>query len=157
MKNFFNAIGVADMERVHSAVIGWMLSDDCEAFGTGQKGKEVKSKLLCSIFGITPFCVFDEIKVNVEVYDIDILITTKLGPVKECWVIENKIKSNQHDNQLDKYVRIINGVEMTKGKVSEPITEKYKLIESKYQHYCLLSLINEAPLGLYKDKWCFVY
>ena len=30
MSNFFNAIGVADMEKVHSAVIGWMLSDKCE-------------------------------------------------------------------------------------------------------------------------------
>ncbi len=148
MSNFFNAIGVADMEKVHSGVIGWMLSDDCTALGSIEK-----SELLCSLFEITPFCVFDEIKVRVEVYDIDILITTKIRQIEECWVIENKLKSNQHDNQLDKYVRIINGLEMTKEKSPKPITDKYQHIESKNQHYCVLSLIEEDPLGDYKNKW----
>jgi hypothetical protein len=27
MSNFFNAIGVADMEKVHSAMIAWILDD----------------------------------------------------------------------------------------------------------------------------------
>ena len=39
-------------------------------------------------------------------------------------MIENKIKSNQHSNQLDKYVRIINGLEMTKGKKSKAYNNK---------------------------------
>ena len=47
MSNFFNAIGVADMEKVHSAVIGWMLSDKCEGLNI-----DTRSKLLQKIFGI---------------------------------------------------------------------------------------------------------
>ena len=148
MSNFFNAIGVADMEKVHSAVIGWMLSDNC-----GALGKREKTNLLCSLFGIYPSFVFEKIDVKIEVYNIDILITTEIRGIKECWIIENKIKSNQHSNQLDKYVRIINGLEMTKGKNPKPITINYKNIEAKYQHYCFLTLIDEKPLGIHKQKW----
>ena len=28
MKNFFNAIGVANMEKVHSSMIAWILDDE---------------------------------------------------------------------------------------------------------------------------------
>lgn len=41
--SFFDKIGVADMEKVHSAVIGWMFSNDCCALN-----KQQKSELLCS-------------------------------------------------------------------------------------------------------------
>ncbi len=27
--SFFDRIGIADMEKVHSAVIGWIFSDEC--------------------------------------------------------------------------------------------------------------------------------
>ena len=146
MSNFFNAIGVADMEKIHSAMIGWILSDKCKAFNTKEK-----SKILCSIFKISPY-TFKEINVNVEVFDIDILITTKRDVnVEECWVIENKIKSNQHSNQLDKYVDIINGKAKTKR--SKPITMNYKHIIDSNQHYCFLTLIDEAPIGKYWKKW----
>lgn len=135
MKNFFNAIGVADMERVHSAVIGWMLSDDCEAFGS-----VVKSGLLCQLFGEEPSRVFSKIKVNVEVFNIDILIETEdKNDIKECWIIENKIKSSQHSDQLDKYVRII--------------TERFKVIPEKNHHFCFLTLIDEKPQGDSQQRW----
>ena len=147
MSNFFNAIGVADMEKVHSAVIGWLLSDKCNAFDITQK-----SKILCGLFNVGP-SQFDKIDVNVEVYDIDILVTTKRNSLEECWIIENKIKSNQHDNQLDKYVRIINGIEETSGKNPKPITEKYRHIPDGNQHYCFLTLIKETPIGKYASKW----
>lgn len=55
MHNFFDAIGVADMEKVHSAVIGWMLSDKCLAFSI-----ETRSKLLQDIF---------EVKEQVKCFD----------------------------------------------------------------------------------------
>ena len=51
--NFFDAIGVADMEKVHSAVIGWMLSDNCTAFGEVENGRKIRSALLQKIFGIS--------------------------------------------------------------------------------------------------------
>ncbi len=149
MSNFFNAIGVADMEKIHSAVIGWILSNNCNAFGITEK-----SFILCRLFNQQKNRIFNTIDVHVEVYDIDILIETEdQQGQKECWVIENKLKSNQHSNQLDKYVRIINGLEMTKGKNPKPITINYKHIEDEYQHYCFLTLIDEKPLGIHKQKW----
>ena len=45
MKNFFNAIGLADMEKVHSAMIAWMFSSDCTALS-----QEDKSRALNSLF-----------------------------------------------------------------------------------------------------------
>lgn len=146
MTNFFNAIGVADMERVHSAVIGWMLSDGCTAFS-----RQTKSDIINTMFGQQPSRVFSQISVFVEVYNIDILIVTKdASGNEECWVIENKIKSNQHHNQLDKYVGIIKGSQLTKGKNSHPITGKYKKMT---QHYCFFTLIDETPQGKNSNLW----
>ncbi len=149
MSNFFNAIGVADMEKVHSAVIGWMLSDKCCAFNINQK-----SSILCKMFGLVNPREYKTINVLVETYDIDILIETvdKQGQ-SECWIIENKVKSNQHDNQLDKYVDIIQGKEMTKGKTPQQICTKYLNIPDTNQHYCFLTLITEQPRGNYAKKW----
>lgn len=152
MTNFFNAIGVADMERVHSAVMGWMLSDGCEAFG--ENGNNVKSNLLCKLFDSNTSHIFSKIAVNVEVFDIDILITTEDQDGKqECWVIENKIKSNQHSNQLDKYVKIIAGEKIGKDQKAKIITEKYKLILEEKRHFCFLTLIDEEPQGDFRQKW----
>lgn len=121
------------MERVHSAVIGWMLSDDCDAFGS-----VVKSRLLCQLFESSR--VFSKITVNVEIFNIDILIETEdKNNIKECWIIENKIKSSQHSDQLDKYVRII--------------TERFKVIPEKNHHFCFLTLIDEKPQGDSQQKW----
>ena len=148
MSNFFNAIGVADMEKVHSAVIGWILSNKCNAFGIKEK-----SDILCSLFNIFPAVTFTHIDVKVEVYDIDILITTESNGTEESWIIENKIKTNQHSDQLDKYVDIICGSAMTSGNNPKPITKKYAHIPSKYQHYCFLTLIDEKPIGNYANVW----
>lgn len=143
MSNFFNAIGVADMEKIHSAVIGWMLSDKCKALDP-----KAKSALLCNLFEEN-IRIFKNIVVQVEVYNIDVLIETEDNQGnKECWVIENKIKSNQHSNQLDKYVGIIKGNALTTGK--KPITTNYKNIPA---HYCFLTLIPESPRGNHAKKW----
>lgn len=145
MSNFFNAIGVADMEKVHSAVIGWMLSDKCQAFDI-----KAKSTLLCNLFQEN-VRIFNTIDVHVEVYNIDILIETNDNQGnKECWVIENKIKSNQHSNQLDKYVDVINGTALSTGKNPQPITTKYVNYPA---HYCFLTLIQESPRGVHFRKW----
>ncbi len=143
MSNFFNAIGVADMEKIHSAVIGWMLSDKCKALDP-----KAKSALLCNLFKEN-IRIFKNIVVQVEVYNIDVLIETEDNQGnKECWVIENKIKSNQHSNQLDKYVEIIKGNALTTGK--KPITTNYKNIPA---HYCFLTLIPESPRGNHAKEW----
>lgn len=137
MSNFFNAIGVADMEKVHSAVIGWLFSTECEALD-----KKQKSELLCKLFGETEK-EFNTIKAKVEIYNIDILIITDENePNPSCWVIENKIKSSQHSNQLDKYVDIVNGEPVKIGRSSIQVND-YKSISDK--HFCFLTLVNEKP------------
>ena len=134
--DFFNRIGVADMEKVHSAVIGWMFSDVCEALTSNQK-----SELLCGLFDVTPVQYFDSFNVEVEHHNIDIIIVTEENTNQECWVIENKIKSSQHSNQLDKYVDIVQGKQVTIGHTTHQI-EDYKKMS---QHFCFLTLVNEQP------------
>ena len=81
---------------------------------------------------------FNSFEVKVEHHDIDILIITDNNT---CWVIENKIKSSQHSNQLDKYYDIINGNPVTIGRKTH-IIEDYKALN---KHFCYLTLVNEQP------------
>lgn len=95
-KGFFEFIAAADAEKVHSQTIGWIFSKDCDVFDDNEKNLILKEL----VFGdskkeidLTPSVV------SVEINDIDILITCGDRLV----VIENKIKSSQHSNQLYKY------------------------------------------------------
>ena len=92
MNNFFNYIGVADIERVHSSVIAWMLSENCHAFS-----QTVKSKILRKMFGVDENNItYSKIGTQVESDHIDIVFTTKqnvMNDMKTLWVVENKIKS----------------------------------------------------------------
>jgi len=95
-KGFFEFIAAADSEKVHSQTIGWIFSKNCNVFEPNEKS-EILNALLNQKSkkneDLTPE------KVLVEFNDIDILIETK----KCLIVIENKIKSSQHSNQLFKY------------------------------------------------------
>lgn len=174
--NFFDAIGVADMEKVHSAVIGWMLSDKCEAFGKGDPGRKIRSELLQKIFGIQQdFEHFDSIDSMLEWKNIDILVVTTGDEKKKCWVIENKIKSSQHSNQLNRYVDTVNcEYLLSSSEYKEICTKRDAVInETEYideteinkyingfqrkgktkneyfkveKHYCFLTLIKEKPI-----------
>ncbi len=163
------------MEKVHSAVIGWMLSDKCEAFGEGDHGRKIRSELLQKIFGIQQdFEHFDSIDSMLEWKDIDILIVTTKDKIIKCWVIENKIKSSQHSNQLNRYVDTINCpyllsslayrkiCEIRDGKEEEPTTKERKIDDfiqglspqnkplNGYsqvdKRFCFLTLIEEEPV-----------
>lgn len=146
MKNFFNAIGVADMEKVHSAMIAWILDDANDRtlpasisskslFSTFPRA--VRSKLLCDMFGVSRQEQFDSITTHVEWNDIDILIETSDGKgTKEVWVIENKLKSQEH---------LSNSIDTNGNKAQIWQTEKYEnIIQGTFsnykQHYMLLSL-----------------
>lgn len=89
-KSFFEYLGLADMEKVHSQFLAWVLSDDCNAIES-----EGRQCLFKNLFG------FDEkiTQIQTERNNIDIFIQTENNIV----VIENKIKSSQHSNQLEKY------------------------------------------------------
>lgn len=140
MKNFFDAIGMASMEKIHSAVIGWMLSDECEALTISER-----SELLYTLFGCgneekTPI---KTIRAEVEVNNIDILFITNEGDKDQaCWVIENKIKSNQHSDQLDKYYNIVKGNEFTNNRGIKKKIETYKNFTPSF---CFLTLVKEEP------------
>jgi len=105
MSNFFNRIGLADMEKMHSAIIGWIFSDENEAFSIKEK-----SSILNSLFDPkNPSVEYKEIKVLVETDNIDILFLLEdINGQKKVIIIENKIKSSQHSDQLIKYQDIVN-------------------------------------------------
>lgn len=123
-RNFFDLLALADVERVHSAVIGWLLSEDCDALSV-----EERSFILNELFGLSKDkAIYKTSKMYLEWKNIDILWETETTDgQKECWIIENKIKSSQHSDQLKKYVNIIK-------------QSKYK---DYTQHYCFLTIIGE--------------
>ena len=144
MSNFFNAIGVADMEKVHSAMIAWILDDKNDSTMPGANtgslfstfDRDNRSDLLCDIFG-EPRKKFVSIETFVEWNNIDILILTKdQNGQKERWVIENKLKSPEH-------------VSNVKGNTPIWQTQKYtKTITNTFgdkgNHYLLLSLTGNS-------------
>lgn len=104
MSNFFNRIGLADMEKMHSAIIGWIFSNENDAFT-----KKEKSSILNSLFDPNSSSVeYNEIKVLVETDNIDILFLLEdVYGNKKVIIVENKIKSSQHSDQLNKYKSIV--------------------------------------------------
>lgn len=127
---FFDAIGTADMERVHSGVIGWLLSSRCEAFTITEQ-----SNILNSLFGIQNGATYKTIAPCLEYDHIDIYIkTTDANGNDEEWIIENKVKSSQGDNQLSNYQNNTN-------------------INGANAHFLLLTLIDETPkVSNWKNK-----
>lgn len=92
-KTFFEYLGIADMERIHSQILAWIFSSDFNALNEKQK-----IDLLEKVFGLQNV---QSIKtILTEAYRIDIIIETD----SELIVIENKLKSSQHSDQLTRYV-----------------------------------------------------
>jgi len=114
-KSFFEYLGIADVERIHSQFFAWIFSPDCSAIDTKQK-----NKLLQDIFQLNSNSHLQ--CVHTERNGIDILIQTD----KEIIIIENKIKSSQHSNQLDRYKEFCE-----------------KSFPGDHKHYYFLTLIGE--------------
>jgi hypothetical protein len=94
-KNIFEYLLMPDMEKLHSQMICWLLSKDCEVLSSNQK-KGLISKLCGS-----------ELDINIEDViteqnNIDITIICE----KHLIIIENKLKSSQHSDQLEKYKQL---------------------------------------------------
>lgn len=135
-KTFFDYIGVSDMERIHSATIGWMISDDCKALTIGER-----TPLLNTLFK-TERTDISSIEVINELEHIDVaFITTSKNNNKELWVLENKVKAPLAGNQLRQYSDVFEGI-------VESCTSKVKNITEK--HYTVLSLMGVLPQD--KDK-----
>ncbi len=91
-KSFFEYLGIADIERIHSQVFAWLFSNDCTALNSRQRNQLIKEIFKLENIG-------NILNTQTERGKIDILIQTD----KEIIVIENKIKSSQHSDQLHTY------------------------------------------------------
>lgn len=112
-KSFFEYIGLADVERIHSQFLAWVFSEDCNAIEATEKQNLLK----------TIFSAGGQIEqIQTERNRIDILIQTSTDIV----VIENKIKSSQHSNQLSNYKQYCD-----------------KEFPSHRKHFFFLTLIDE--------------
>lgn len=94
--SFFEALGIADLEKIHSQMIAWIFSKNCNALLDRDK-----KFLINKLFGVSK--VNNIKRVYTEYADIDILIETE----NALFVIENKIKSTQHSQQLKKYYEFV--------------------------------------------------
>lgn len=144
MKNFFNAISVADMERIHSSMIAWIIDDANDAALSGKLGGSkfhtfplnVRSKLLCMWFGVDPTRQFKTIKAKVEWNNIDVMIESEDSQgKKDVWIIENKLKSQEHQSNDKKGGKI-----WQTQKYEDIITDRFKGVPA---HFILLSLMGD--------------
>lgn len=94
--SFFDAIGMADMERLHSQMLSWIFSRDCEGIDQESKINVLSNFKDDNTVGEIEY-IFTEYK------SIDLLILTSTY----AFVFENKLKSSQHSNQLLRYAKII--------------------------------------------------
>lgn len=123
---FFDFIGAADMERVHSATIAWMISDMCKAIT-----REDRIELLKTLFNADSINI-RSIRACNEFNHIDIAFITKDSNGKEeFWAIENKIKAPLGHNQLAEY--------------EETIDRHLKDCNYTKRHLAVLSLIGILP------------
>lgn len=94
----FEQLNIADAERIHSQVIAWLLSKD-SPLNLAQQ-----SQFLSSFLSLGDK-EYKEIDSVTEFKSIDILIRAD----DDLFVIENKLKSSQHSDQLAKYVETLEG------------------------------------------------
>jgi hypothetical protein len=101
--SFFESMALSGQERIHSQVIAWIFSSECQAFLLADK-----LKILSSLVGKQVTSTI--IKSITEYGDIDILILCD----NDAIIIENKIKIQTHSNQLEKYQKVVKESELTK-------------------------------------------
>ena len=121
-QSFLEHIGIADIERVHTNTIAWIISDSCRAIT-----KNDKIKFLSEFIGLNKDDFIETI--HDETGSIDLLIETNNTII----ALENKFKSSQHSNQLERYRKRIN-----------------ELCSKKEKLYIFLTLAPEAPQS---DSW----
>jgi len=95
-KSFFEHLRIADSERVHSEFLSWLLSPECEAITDCQR-----NELIERIFKLRE--TRQVIGAGTEINNVDIFIETN----NSILIIENKIKSSQHSNQLFRYKELV--------------------------------------------------
>ncbi len=117
--NFFEKLGLADKEKIHSQIISWLFSQELQLIDESTKSKLYSKLFKCEL--PKNYAVYTEWK-NMDVVFLDL---TGDKP-KEALVIENKLKSELHSNQLTKYY--------------EKVKDKLDDAEVKKIHFRLLAL-----------------
>ncbi|UVK43639.1 PD-(D/E)XK nuclease family protein [Mesorhizobium sp. AR07] len=96
-RNFVDAVLVAARERVFTAALGWLLSDQSTLDSPSRK------KVLSELSGLD-FAACDEIKYVAEWNNIDLLIKGLRQCNEVCAIaVEMKLKSSESDGQLTRY------------------------------------------------------
>ncbi|GAA6765728.1 hypothetical protein AAFH68_16660 [Flavobacterium sp. CGRL1] len=148
-KTFFEYLGIADMERIHSQILAWIFSSDFRGITEKQK-----ITLLEKTFGLANVSSIE--KILTETYRIDILIETD----RELIVIENKIKSSQHSDQLARYVEHFKKTHKIQPKfyfltlVEEKVKDSnWKRISYQHIYECLssLELLDNPQSVIFKE------
>ena len=88
--SFFEAIGLADTERVHSQMLVWM-------FDSSFLSPAQKSEIVAKLTGIA--ADYSQFSADTEHEGVDVLVQADSSII----AIENKIKCTEHDNQLTRY------------------------------------------------------
>jgi hypothetical protein len=135
--NFFEKLGLADKEKIHSQIISWLFSQELQLIDESTKSDLYSKLFKCEL--PEKYAVYTEWK-NMDVVFLDL---TGDKP-KEALVIENKLKSELHSNQLTKYYE----------KVKDKLVDK----EVQNVHFRLLALYK--PYDFHEqninDNWGFV-
>lgn len=121
-RSFFDAISIASMERMHSQMIAWILSDDCEAIS-----RDSKSVILAELCGVQAqdLGVLKEGGCHTEWGHIDLVVETEDAVV----FIENKIKSSQGQDQLSRYNSVIDESKILNGR--RPLRVLLSLVDER--------------------------
>lgn len=115
--NVFETLGIIDTEIRHSNVLSWLLNPNLN-HGLGEffvkqflkhiisKNKQIFLPHNISLFDFEIFSYAD-IEIRREWNNIDILVIVNEQKQNYVIAIENKVRSSEHSNQLQRYVKII--------------------------------------------------
>lgn len=138
----FEYLMAAAMEKVHSQALGWIFSLHSSAPDDQQES--IGTHLLKKIIGLEGENISIE-TVTVEYNHFDILIEWRRNGRGCTLLIENKIKSSEHSNQLSRYVE-----DMKELVDKDSNFRQYYPYQQERHYYFLLQLINEKKLD---DPW----
>ena len=143
--NIFKILKLENYEIRHSNLIAWLLNP----YDTHDLGSAFLSKFLSVINDEIKYEKTDSIEIFREQENIDILVLNHTQ--KYLILIENKINSNQHDNQLERYQSIVNAklsdyikyFVYLKPENNEEIMSEYKYVSYKSIKNILENLIQQ--------------
>lgn len=155
MTNQPNLFKYATSELSQDAAIMW-LTEWAKPINKGVDPKlhEIGTILLKSFYDLSGvlFNNYDDIQISPQQKKIDILIEVTNGNKKTAILIEDKIKSGHHSNQLQRYLEYLKGT--NKYDIIIPIYFKTgfqaklnKVVENGYFHYSVLDFMNVLKKG----------